>query len=77
MELWWSSWYLLIGVLEKLVELDVILDYRLNIGEPAEVLAKLVEYWQNIGGILVEYRWNLKREQSVVFYGTLKKKELE
>ena len=27
--------------------------------EPAEVLVKLVEYWWNIGGILVEYRRNL------------------
>ena len=45
-ELWWSSWYQL-GVLEKLVELDVILDYWWNIGGTCCGIGET-------GGILVE-----------------------
>ena len=32
MDLWWSSWYQLVDVLENFVELAVILDYWWNIG---------------------------------------------
>ena len=46
MELWWSSWYQLVGVLEKLVELAVILDNWWN-------WWNIGGTWWNIGGILV------------------------
>ena len=60
MELWWSSWYHLVGVLEKLVELAVILDLWWNIGgtccgvgESGVILVGLGGILVKLGGILV------------------------
>ena len=62
MELWWSSWYQLVGVLGNLVELAVILDYWWNIGgtcwgicETGGILVELGEILVEHGEILVEF----------------------
>ena len=53
MELWWSSWYQFVGVLEKLVELAVILDYWWNIGGTFWSIGGTGGILVKLGGILV------------------------
>ena len=53
MELWWSSLYQFVGVLEKLVELAVILDYWWNIGGTFWSIGGTGGILVKLGGILV------------------------
>ena len=55
MDLWWSSWYQLVDVLENLVEFAVILDHWWNIGGTCWGIDETGGILLELGGILVEF----------------------